>query len=145
MEIQNLSALITAYADLKQRKDDLKARLSDLEKQLQAAEREAVDAMLDACESAGLNAQGFRVQVGGRNYSVSTKAYYTIKAEDKEAAFSALRGLGLDYLILQRVDDRSLTREMNEAALENGGELPEEYARLPLSAYEKTVLSSRKA
>lgn len=44
----------------------------------------------------------FTVTIDGRRYGVITKHYYNIKAENKDAAFAALRELGLGDIITDK-------------------------------------------
>lgn len=145
MTVEFLSDKLRQLAKLKEEKK----RLSDLTKEngilIDEWERDIITAMLDMAEAAGLtNVDDFAVSVDGRRYSVVTKPFYSIPAERRDEAFQALRGLGLSDLIVERVDDRTLTRALVELADDAGGELPEQYNDIPLRKYEKMSISDRK-
>ena len=112
---------------------------------IEAQEKEIISAMMDIAEATGLDgAEKFTVIVDGRRYGVSIKSYYSIKAEDKDAAYPMLRDLGLGDLIKESVDQRVLTKALEAIAEDNGGELPGEYLSLPMSVYEKSAITRRK-
>lgn len=145
MDRENLSGMIKALALLKEQKRATADLLKEINKSVETQEQEIIAAMMDMADSAGIDdVQAFGVTVDGRRYSVGINPYYSIRAADRDEAFSALRGLGLGDLIVERVDDRTLTNALAQVAEANGGELPEEYMALPLSKYEKTTISDRK-
>ena len=114
---------------------------AQIEEQKDAIERE----IIDQAEAMGISASDFSVTVDGRKYGLTIKPYYSIKATDREEAFPMLRMLGLGDLIVEKVDDRSLTKRLQEIAEENGGALPEDFGRLPVSQFDKTDIYNRKA
>ena len=145
MNIATLGSKIEQLAVLKTRKKELSDLVRENNAELEAQEREIISDMCDMAEAAGLESiEDFSVVVNGRKYGVIRKAYYSIKAEDRDAGFAALRTLGLGDLIVESVDSRSLTKVMNEIAEENGGELPEQYAAIPMQQYDKDTISDRK-
>lgn len=103
-----------------------------------------ISAMLDLADAAGLeDPSGFTVDVSGRRYGITIKPYYSIRKDKRDEAFAALRTLGLGDLIVEKVDDRTLTKALEEAA-DAEGTLPPEYEILPVSVFEKTTISDRK-
>ena len=83
------------------------------------------------------------MDVAGRRYGIKVKPFYSIRKDQRDEAFAALRTLGLGDLIVEKVDDRTLTKALEEAADEEGC-LPPEYSILPVSVYEKTSITDRK-
>ena len=145
MTMDAIGSKIALYEELREKAEAAKAELDALTKQKDAAEAEVIAAILDAQEQAG--AEGLRVSYEGRNYSVTVKAYYSIPKPNRDAAFEMMRNLGLGDLIQERVDDRTLTKELETAREDAGGVLPDEYEDLlgMLSAYEKSALRRVKA
>lgn len=136
---------ITAYEELRAEAEVLKAQLDEMNKRRDALEAEVISAILDAQEETGVEA--LRINHAGRNYSVMLKSYYSIPKSQRDAAFEEMRNLGMGDLIQEKVDDRTLTKELEAAREESGGELPEEYSGLAemLTQYTKTTLRRVKA
>ena len=146
MNINSLSELIRTLEDMRAEKERLEDALKDVNAHKERQEQEIITAMMDLAEQSGLDsAAAFSVVVDGRKYGVSIKSYYSIKAEDRDEAFSRLRDLGLGDLIKESVDQRTLTSTLNTISEGNDGSLPEEYATIPMSVYEKSTLTRRKA
>lgn len=145
MTTATLSAKIERYATLKDLKKELAEQVRQNNAEIEAQEAEIISGMCDMAEAAGLDSiSDFAVVVGDRRYGVIRKPYYSIKAEDREVGFRALRTVGLGDLIVESVDNRSLTKALAEIAEQNDGELPEEYAAIPVSRYDKDTISDRK-
>ena len=144
MIMDAIGARIGRYEALREQAEELKAQLEELNKQKDAAEAEVISAILDKQEECGTD---LRVSYEGRNYSVAVKNYYAIPRANRDAAFSALRGLGLGDLIQEKVDDRTLTKELETAREEAGGTLPGDYDELLelTTQYPKTTLRRVKA
>ena len=144
MKMESIAAKIAAFEELRTQTDELKEQLSELNKQKDAAEAEVIRAMLDMEEETGT---AVRVGYEGRNYSVSVKQYYSIPKDKKDLAFICLRDLGMGDLIQEKVDDRTLTKELSTIFEENGCQFPEEYDNLfqCMSQYEKPALRRVKA
>lgn len=136
---------ITAYEELRAEAEALKSQLDEMNKRRDAMEAEVISAILDAQEETGVEA--LRINHAGRNYSVTVKTYYSISKAQRDAAFEEMRNLGMGDLIQEKVDDRTLTKELEAAREEGGGELPEEYEGLEemLTQYTKTTLRRVKA
>ena len=128
---------------LKAQKDDLKEQLAALGQRVDQAQDEVISMILDLEEQTGV--QGMRLLVDGRNYSVTRKSFFSIPKDARDEAFPLLRELGHGDLIVERVDDRSLSKELAAVMEANGGELPEEYQQLGLTQYDKNDLRSTKA
>lgn len=145
MTTEAIGTKIQVYESLREAAETAKAALSEINKQLDAAEADVISAILDAQEQTGV--EGLRVNHEGRNYSVSVKQYYSIPKEKKDLAFICLRDLGMGDLIQEKVDDRTLTKELNTVFEENGCQFPEEYDNLfqCVGQYEKLTLRRVKA
>ena len=145
MTNDKLAEQLNQLATLKETKRDLEDRTKEVNASIKLVEEDIISAMIDMAEDAGLDdVRDFSVCVSGRNYSVAIKPFYSIRADDRPRAFNALRELGLGDLIVERVDDRSLTKALVEIEDENG-ELPDGYEVLPVSKYNKMSISDRKA
>lgn len=145
MTIDAIGAKIEAYEQLRERAEQLKDELTELNKQKDAAEAEVIAGILDAQEQTGVG--GMRVEYNGRKYAVTVKNYYTIPKANRDDVLEMMRLLGMGDLIQERVDDRTLTNELEAATEENGGELPDMYSELvdSLAGYSKSTLMRRKA
>ena len=140
-----IGELIGTYESLREESEALKAQLDELNKRKDAAEAAVISTLLDIQEQTG--AEHMRIEYEGRNYSVTVKNYYTIPKPKRDAAFEQMRNLGMGDLIQERVDDRTLTKELEAVAEANDGLLPEEYGDLAdnLSTYTTNTLRRVKA
>lgn len=144
MDVKTLSSLIEELANLKDRKKELADIVKANNAAIEEQEKRVISAMLDLADAAGLeDPSGFSVDVSGRRYGITIKPYYSIRKDKRDEAFAALRTLGLGDLIVEKVDDRTLTKALEEAA-DAEGMLPPEYEILPVSVFEKTTISDRK-
>lgn len=144
MDVKTLSSLIEELANLKDRKKELADIVKANNAAIEEQEKRVISAMLDLADAAGLeDPSGFTVDVSGRRYGITIKPYYSIRKDKRDEAFAALRTLGLGDLIVEKVDDRTLTKALEEAA-DAEGMLPPEYEILPVSVFEKTTISDRK-
>ena len=145
MGLSDIGYKIGAYEHLRAKAEEMKEKLTELNKQLDAAEADVISCLLDIREQTG--AENMRIEYEGRNYSVTAKNYYTIPKANRDAAFEQMRNLGMGDLIQERVDDRTLTKELEAVAEANDGLLPEEYVDLAdnLSTYTKNTLRRVKA
>lgn len=142
--MSTLTERIGALAQLKELKNEIAENLKSCNAQIEQAEKEIIASMLDLADAAGLDdPSGFTVDVAGRRYGIKVKPFYSIRKDQRDEAFAALRTLGLGDLIVEKVDDRTLTKALEEAADEEGC-LPPEYDILPVSVYEKTTITDRK-
>ena len=78
---------------------------------------------------------------------MSAKNFYSIPKASRDLAFDQLRNLGMGDLIQEKVDDRTLTKELDTVFEENGCAFPEEYSPLfaLLNQYSKSTLRRVKA
>ena len=144
MTVEALSGAIANLQALKDRKDELKELVSENNKQIEQAEKDIIAGLMDLAEAAGLeDPASITVDVEGRRYGLSIKRYYSINKDNKQEAFAMLREAGLGDLIVERVDDWTLTNTLSEM-LDEDGELPENLASIPMSVYEKTTITDRK-
>lgn len=145
MTMDAIGLKITAYEELRAQAEEMKAELDALNKRKDAAEADVISAILDAQEQNGVEA--LHVAHGGRTYSVAVKNYYTIPKANRDAAFEEMRNLGMGDLITEKVDDRTLTKELETVFEENGCSFPEEYSPLfgLMSSYGKSTLRRVKA
>lgn len=145
MTTDAIGAKIAAYEALREQADELAAQLKEINSRKDAAEADVIGAILDAQEQTGV--AGLRINYDGRNYSVSAKSYYTIPKANRDAAFEEMRNLGMGDLIQEKVDDRTLTKELEGVFEEHGGQYPEEYDALFdfLNSYSKSALRRVKA
>lgn len=142
--MSTLTERIGALAQLKELKNEISENLKACNAQIEQAEKEIIASMLDLADAAGLDdPSGFTVDVAGRRYGIKVKPFYSIRKDQRDEAFAALRTLGLGDLIVEKVDDRTLTKALEEAA-DAEGCLPPEYSILPVSVYEKTTITDRK-
>ena len=142
--MSTLTERIGALAQLKKLKNEIAENLKSCNAQIEQAEKEIIASMLDLADAAGLDdPSGFTVDVAGRRYGIKVKPFYSIRKDQRDEAFAALRTLGLGDLIVEKVDDRTLTKALEEAA-DAEGCLPPEYSILPVSVYEKTTITDRK-
>lgn len=145
MGLHDIGYKIGEYEQLRAKAEEMKEKLSELNKRVDAAEADVISALLDIRDQTG--AENMRIEYEGRNYSVTVKSYYSIPKDKRDEAFEQMRNLGMGDLIQERVDDRTLTKELEAVAEANDGLLPEEYGDLAdnLSTYTKNTLRRVKA
>lgn len=144
MQMDTIAQKIAVYEELREQADAAKEALAELNRQKNAAEAEVISAMLDMEEETGTSV---RIGYEGRNYSVSARNFYSIPKASRDLAFDQLRNLGMGDLIQEKVDDRTLTKELDTVFEENGCAFPEEYSPLfaLLNQYSKSTLRRVKA
>ena len=144
MQMETIAQKIAVYEELREQADAAKEELAELNRQKDAAEAEVISAMLDMEEETGTSV---RIGYEGRNYSVSARNFYSIPKASRDLAFDQLRNLGMGDLIQEKVDDRTLTKELDTVFEENGCAFPEEYSPLfaLLNQYSKSTLRRVKA
>jgi hypothetical protein len=144
-----LSDHLRLFAELKERKKQLEDLVKENNALIKQTEQDLVTEFLDVAEAAGFDdPTAFKVTCDGRNYGVTTKHYYSIKAENRDAAYAALRELGMSDLIVEKVDNRTLTKSLEDAIADAGtDDLPERFSDLAdlLTQYDKSTISDRKA
>lgn len=139
-----IEALVANYEMYRAQAEEADQAAKEAKALRDAAEREVINAMLQMAEDAG--ADDMTVTVGMFKYSASTKDYYAIPKDERDEAYELLRELGHGDLIVEKVDDRTLTKEMTGVKESNGDEFPAEYEPLLalMSRYTKPSLSRRK-
>lgn len=144
MQMETIAQKIAVYEELREQADAAKEELAELNRQKNAAEAEIISAMLDMEDETGTSV---RIGYEGRNYSVSAQNFYSIPKASRDLAFDQLRNLGMGDLIQEKVDDRTLTKELDTVFEENGCAFPEEYSPLfaLLNQYSKSTLRRVKA
>lgn len=138
--------LVTQYENARSIHEELAAQEKEAKAQMDAAEKELIMAILSAEEAAGVDS--LKVNCNGRNYGATIKTFYTIPKADRDDAFEELRNLGHGDLITEKVDDRTLTKELQSVIAswhrEHAEEdYPPEYEVLMshVSRYDKPSLS----
>ena len=131
---------ITVLASVYQEKCDVvsgaEAFLKDAKKDREDAKQRLIQAML----TQEMDSIGHR----GRRYTIQSKTKYSKMAGAEQELFAALRADGLENLIVETVNAKTLDAAMHQAAESNGGELPEEYADC-VHVYEYMDVSNTKA
>lgn len=145
MTVDAVSTKILNYETLRAKAEKAKDQLEELKKLQDAAEAEVISAILDMQEETGV--QDIRVRYDNRNYSVIVKNYYGIPKLNRDAAFEAMRNLGMGELIQEKVDDRTLTKELESVREGNEGKIPDEFGDFMdlLTTYPKSTLRRVKA
>lgn len=151
-EVNRVEALVAKYETLKAQYDEVSDTAAELKKQADAAKAEVVRAILDVAEQTGVD--DLTVTVGAYKYGATVKGFFGITKAEQDEAFPLLRELGMGDLITERVDDRTLSKELTEVMAAYGAEHPEEAGQFPaeyepllvhLSRYTKADLTRRKA
>lgn len=103
--MSTLTERIGALAQLKELKNEIAENLKSCNAQIEQAEKEIIASMLDLADAAGLDdPSGFTVDVAGRRYGIKVKPFYSIRKDQRDEAFAALRALGLgDLIVLLRL------------------------------------------
>lgn len=151
-EIGVIEALVTKYEALRGQYDEMEKATKELKAQKDAAEKEIISALLDMAEKTGVD--DLTVKVGVYKYAASVKDYFSITNAEKDEAYPLLRELGLGDLIVEKVDDRTLSSQLREimetyraANPESTEQFPAEYEPLliHLNRFPKATLARRKA
>ena len=137
MEFGKVSAMIEEYERLRSETDELNETLKELNRQKEAAENQIVMTLLDMAERTGID--DLSVKVGSRKYSAKKAEYFTIPKADRDEAFQLLRQLGHGDLITERVDDRTLSKELAEVSEAYHKENPDSADRFP-AEYEPLMM-----
>lgn len=116
-----LKEMIQRYEELREQKKTLESELDAVKEEFNQIKQDIADQMIEDDMP--------QIGVGEYVYSLKVSKQYNFKsqAELAEAGldkFAALRENGYGFLIVERVDSRSLNKNMQELA-ENAGELPE--------------------
>ena len=138
--MMTLDDRVRAYKELLDKKDELADLVKENNKAVDELEQEIAQMMVDE-EKPDTTVDGFK-------YSLQEKTIYSKIGEEKLMEmgvdfFDVLREQGLEYLIVERVDSRTLNSAMNNL-VEEQGELPEELAEC-LNVYSQLKITKRKA
>ena len=135
MEMTQIRDLVTAYETARSAYEDLNQQLEEAKKTKDEWEKAVIMAILDTAERTGID--DLKVKVEGRSYGVKVKDFFSIPKADRSEAFQLLKELGHGDLVVEKVDDRTLSNEMAEVIeqyrAENPGateEFPAEYEPL---------------
>ena len=149
----DIYALIDAYKDLLDTKEELKELTTENNKAIMAARDALAKAMIDA--------ESPRISRGGFMYSLGEKTEYSKRGCNEEEFFEFLRNIGLGDIIKPTVNARTLNSSMKEtigmlreeaaAELEEEGDdtelasdwVPEDFAPF-ISAYSFYDVTKRK-
>lgn len=147
----DIYALVDAYKDLLDTKEELKELTTENNKAIMAARDALAKAMIDA--------ESPRISRGGYMYSLGEKTEYSKRGCSEDEFFDFLRSIGLGDIIKPSVNARTLNsamketigtlREEAEAELDDGDAeiasdwVPEEFAPF-ISAYSYYDVTKRK-
>lgn len=147
----DIYALVDAYKDLLDTKDELKELTTENNKAITEARSALAQAMIDA--------ESPRISRGGYMYSLGEKTEYSKRGCGEDEFFDFLRSIGLGDIIKPSVNARTLNsamketigtlREEAEAELDDGDAeiasdwVPEEFAPF-ISAYSYYDVTKRK-
>lgn len=135
-----LDMKVREYQQLLERKEELAEATKENNQAKEALEQEICQMMVDEEKPSTV--------VNGYNYSLQQKTEYSKLGEEKLAEkgldfLDTLREQGLGYIIVEKVDPRTLNSAC-KGIVEEKGELPEELAEV-VSVYEKLTISRKKA
>lgn len=138
--IMVLDDMVRIYKELLDKKDELAEQTKLNNKAVEDLEQEIAQMMVDE-DKPDTTVDGFK-------YSLQEKTIYSKVGEEKLQEkgiefFDVLREQGFEYLIVERVDSRTLNSAMNNL-VEEQGELPEELAEC-LNVYSQLKITKRKA
>lgn len=145
MTVDAIGTKIAKYEELREKAEKAKEAMEEANKRRDMAEAEVITVILDKQQELGVTE--LRIGYEGRNYSVTMKEYYSIPKANRDGAYEQMRNLGMGDLIQERVDDRTLTKELEAVREGNDGEMPDEYGDLLdlLKPYPKATLRRPKA
>ena len=140
MTVDAIGTKIIKYEELREKAEKAKEAMEEANKRRDAAEADVITAILDKQQELGV--PSLRIGYDGRNYSVTLKEYYSIPKANRDGAYELMRNLGMGDLIQEKVDDRTLTKELEAVREGNEGQMPEEYGDLLelLKTYPKATL-----
>ena len=148
MEVSQVKDLVLSYEAIRSVCDELDEKIKEAKAQKEDAEKKLIMAILDIEEKTGID--DLKVKVEGRNYGVKVKDYFSIPSTDRVAAYQLLKDLGHGDIVVERVDDRTLSKEMSTVIEEYRAghpdsveEFPAEYEELltHMNRYPKPSLS----
>ena len=129
MEVAQIKDLVLNYEAVRSVYDELNERLEEARKNKEAAEKAVVMAILDVAERTGID--DLKVKVEGRNYGVKVKDFFSIPKADRAEAYQLLKELGHGDLVVEKVDDRTLSNEMAGVIEQFRAENPDSIEEFP--------------
>lgn len=129
MEFGQIKDLVLNYEAVRSVYDELNERLEEARKNKEAAEKAVVMAILDVAERTGID--DLKVKVEGRNYGVKVKDFFSIPKADRAEAYQLLKELGHGDLVVEKVDDRTLSNEMAGVIEQFRAENPDSIEEFP--------------
>lgn len=147
-EFAQIKDLVLDYEAIRSVYDELNTKLGEAKTKKEAAEKAVVMAILNVAEKTGID--DLKVKVEGRNYGVKVKDFFSIPKADRADAYRLLKDLGHGDLVVETVDDRTLSNEMAEVIADyrkahpnSTEEFPAEYEALltHMNRYPKATLS----
>lgn len=129
MEFGQIKDLVLNYEAVRSVYDELNERLEEARKNKEAAEKAVVMAILDVAERTGID--DLKVNVEGRNYGVKVKDFFSIPKADRAEAYQLLKELGHGDLVVEKVDDRTLSNEMAGVIEQFRAENPDSVEEFP--------------
>ena len=148
MEMSQVKDLVLSYEAIRSVCDELDEKIKEAKAQKEDAEKKLIMAILDIEEKTGID--DLKVKVEGRNYSVKVKNFFRIPKAEQDVAFRLLKELGKGDIVVERVDERTLTKEMEYESAKyrenhpnSVEEFPAEYEELlaHMERYDKPSLS----
>lgn len=148
MEVSQIKDLVLSYEAVRSVYDELEEKMKEARANKEEAEKKLIMAILDVEEKTGID--DLKVKVEGRNYGVKVKDFFSIPKADQAAAYQILKDLGHGDIVVEKVDDRTLSKEMAtvietyRASHPNSAEeFPAEYEELlsHMNRYPKPSLS----
>lgn len=148
MEVSQIKDLVLSYEAVRSVCDELEEKMKEARANKEEAEKKLIMAILDVEEKTGID--DMKVKVEGRNYGVKVKDFFSIPKADQAAAYQILKDLGHGDIVAEKVDDRTLSKEMAtvieayRASHPNSAEeFPAEYEELlsHMNRYPKPSLS----
>lgn len=121
---------------LKEQKSILENQVTELKKKIACTEEELIRQMTEN------EVQNFTNR--GKQFILTVKDYYSVKAENKPKLFDWLKANGHEALIKEDINSQTLNAFGREISAENDDSLPDGLRDI-LNVYEKVSISMRKA
>lgn len=121
---------------LKEQKSILENQVTELKKKIAWTEEELIRQMTEN------EVQNFTNR--GKQFILTVKDYYSVKAENKPKLFDWLKANGHEALIKEDINSQTLNAFGREISAENDDSLPDGLSDI-LNVYEKVSISMRKA
>ena len=121
---------------MKEQKSILENQVTELKKKIACTEEELIRQMTEN------EVQNFTNR--GKQFILTVKDYYSLKAENKPKLFDWLKANGHEALIKEDINSQTLNAFGREISAENDDSLPDGLRDI-LNVYEKVSISMRKA